>query len=538
MSPDATADDVHDTPVESDEGSDSSDGPVSGESGVATAVEVERKLDVPEGWTMPALGGVGPVQEVSDPERMTQTATYLDTPWLDLLEAKHTLRRRTGGSDAGWHLKKPGSGDGRLELTAPLGRGVVRVPLELRAEVNDVIGPLMLAPVCVLKTRRVRRHLYGSPRPGGAGGSHVPVLAVVEDDTVEARLLRGGERFKRWREVEVELVDGDADDLEQIVAALIDSGCTVSDAPSKLSRALEGEAAPRSSKTAGDRVLQYVAAQVGVIQSLEPQVRVDAPDTVHKTRVATRRLRSTLRTYRGLFDRDETDPIRDELKWAAALLGQPRDAEVMRDRLFETLDALSRDLVRGPVHERMHTEMERRHAEAHAALVKGLDGARYERLLASLVALVQDPPWSDKAEKKAAKALPKLVGKAAVKVERKAGRIEELEESAEREEAIHEVRKLAKAARYAAEAAGDVSGDKATAVVAAWTDVQDALGEHQDSVVAREVIEQIYRAALDAGEDTFTYGVLIADEVNAAARIEEDMDSLLADAHQATRALG
>lgn len=497
---------------------------------VEVSLEIERKLEVPEDWSMPSLAGVGRVEKVSGAQRMTQTATHLDTPWLDLLAAKHTLRRRTGGTDAGWHLKKPGSGDGRVELTAPLG-GVRRVPLELRAEVTDVIGPLMLAPVCLLKTRRTRRRLYG------AGGRGAPLLAVVEDDTVEARLLRGGERIKRWREVEVELVDGVAADLDDIVEALVAAGCTVSDAPSKLSRALEGEAAEHSTATAGDRVLQYIATQVGVLQALEPAVRVDAPDTVHKSRVATRRLRSTLRTYRKLFDRSVTDRLRDEIKWLTALLGGPRDAEVMRDRLLEAVGALDADLVRGPVVKRIRNEMEQRHAEAHARLVKGLDGVRYERLMGSLVDVVMDPPWSKVAARKATKALPPLVGKAAVKVERFSERIEGLEDSAEREDAIHDVRKLAKAARYAAEAAGDAGGDKASAVVAAWTDVQDALGEHQDSVVARDVIEQIYRAALKAGEDTFTYGVLIANELNAAEAIEGDMNALLEEAHAATKAI-
>ncbi|MDO5699698.1 MAG: CYTH and CHAD domain-containing protein [Dermatophilus congolensis] len=526
MSPETSTDDIA-----ADERTNSARG-----AGVQEAIEVERKLEVPAEWTMPDLAGVGRIERVSAAQRMSQTATYLDTPWLDLLAAKHTLRRRTGGTDAGWHLKKPGSGDGRVELTAPLGRGVVRVPLELRTEVNDVIGSKMVAPVCLLKTKRVRRQVLG---PATDGGEPL-VLAVVEDDTVEATLLQADERVKSWREVEVELVDGSAQDLDDIVEALVASGCEVSDAPSKLSRALAGEGAERGGVTAGDRVLEYVAAQVGVLQGLEPKVRVDAPDSVHKSRVATRRLRSTLRTYRKLFDSGVTDPIRDELKWAAGLLGQPRDTEVMRDRLIGAVEALDPSLVRGPVAKRVASEMHDRHAEAHASLVKGLDGVRYERLLATLADLVTSPPWSSRAERKAVKALPPLVGKAAAKVEKEADRAAQLTHegaAAERDEAIHNVRKRAKAARYAAEAAGDAGGAKAPAVVEAWTDVQDALGEHQDGVVAKDVIEQIYQAARSAGEDTFTYGVLIANELNAARRIEENMDALLDEAHAATRAL-
>jgi CHAD domain-containing protein len=44
-------------------------------------------------------------------------------------------------------------------------------------------------------------------------------------------------------------------------------------------------------------------------------------------RVATRRLRSALATYRQLFDAQRTEPVRQELAWLGTALGKPRDAE-------------------------------------------------------------------------------------------------------------------------------------------------------------------------------------------------------------------
>ena len=62
------------------------------------------------------------------------------------------------------------------------------------------------------------------------------------------------------------------------------------------------------------------------MRRLDPAVRLDADDAVHKMRVAVRRLRSTLATYRRLLDRDVTEPLRDELKWLGGVLGAVRDA--------------------------------------------------------------------------------------------------------------------------------------------------------------------------------------------------------------------
>ena len=68
-------------------------------------------------------------------------------------------------------------------------------------------------------------------------------------------------------------------------------------------------------------------------------MRLDAPDAVHKMRVATRRLRSALTTFKPLFDADVVRPLGGELKWLAGELGAARDAEVMRDRVRTAVEA-------------------------------------------------------------------------------------------------------------------------------------------------------------------------------------------------------
>ena len=86
--------------------------------------------------------------------------------------------------------------------------------------------------------------------------------------------------------------------------------------------------------TAGDHVLAYVRAQRDAIVELDPAVRRDLPDSVHRMRVATRRMRSTFRSYAARsWTATVTDPIGDELKWLAGELGVDRDQEVLTERL-------------------------------------------------------------------------------------------------------------------------------------------------------------------------------------------------------------
>src|SRR5215468_8328383 len=92
--------------------------------------EVERKFDVPVGFILPPLAGSIEDTTVEPPVRHRLTATYFNTEDFNLARHGVTLRRRTGGTDAGWHLKRPaGSAPGvRTEIQAPLGRNRLQVP--------------------------------------------------------------------------------------------------------------------------------------------------------------------------------------------------------------------------------------------------------------------------------------------------------------------------------------------------------------------------------------------------------------------------
>lgn len=270
-------------------------------------------------------------------------------------------------------------------------------------------------------------------------------------------------------------------------------------------------------------LLAHLVDQVTAMKSRESAARLDEPDAVHKMRVATRRLRSALATFRPLVDRDVTDPLRDELKWIAGELGGARDAEVLRMRLLDELAAEPGELVLGPIASLIEVELRADHSKAHAALVEALNSERYRELVTRLDALIATPPFTPRADGRADKVLTKRVRKSFDRVDALVTRGAP-EDLRRRDVWYHEIRKAAKRLRYAAESVAPAFGEPATILAQAAEQLQEVLGEHQDSVVARTALRELgVRIHLD-GDNAFTIGRLHALEQsrgdNAIAEFE------------------
>ncbi|AJC58382.1 CYTH and CHAD domain-containing protein [Streptomyces sp. 769] len=525
-----------------------------------TVREIERKYETAatgadariDADHLPDLTRAGRVATVAERGTLALDAVYYDTADQRLAADGITLRRRTGGPDAGWHLKLPlalpeVTGAVRDEIRAPLSDAP---PRELTALVRSRTRDAPLVPLVRLRTRRTVHALEDAAgRP----------LAEVAVDDVRARRLHpeGAARTARWREIEVELAPGTGRGagqklLDEVERVLTGAGARPAAAPSKLARALaetapqtspetapetarEGAARPapaadadRPRCTAGDVVLRYVRAQVRAIVELDPAVRRDLPDAVHQMRVATRRLRSAFRSYATVLDRAATDPLGVELKWLATELGAGRDQEVLADRLTTALAEVPRSLRLGPVSARLRSWSARRRAGARERLLAALDGPRYLALLENLRALLGAPPL----RRPAARPAPPVVAGAVLKDYRRlAHRIEaalDTPAGPARDEALHSARKAAKRIRYAAEAASPALGRPARAFVRRTKQVQQLLGDHQDSVVARAALRELATQARRAGESGFTFGLLYGREEALAARSERELPELWA----------
>lgn len=475
------------------------------------ALEIERKYDVDPDLALPDLSGLPGVSAVAAPEPVPLEAVYLDTADLRLRTAGATLRHRTGGADAGWHLKTP-LGSDRQEVRVAGDDPEAPVPEALAGLVRARVRTRELAPVAVLRTARTVVRLLGS---------RGEVLVELADDVVTGQPVGGDELS--WREWEAELVDGDRELLDAVEAVLLGAGARRSGSVSKVARVLAArppapdaaepawwaQHAPTSPRaTAGGVVQEHLRVQVDELVRRDPDVRRDLPDAVHKMRVATRRLRSAFATFRPVLERERTNPLRAELRWLAEVLGEARDAEVLHARLRRLLaDEPEPD---GPVAERVDTVLDARYRAAHEAAVATLDGTRYLALLDALEALVADPPFTDRARGRADRVLPHVVRRTWHRLDRAMRAAEALDAGEEQDRLLHEARKQAKQVRYAAEAVTPVFGRPAKQFARGVTGLQEALGEHQDSVVLREALREVAREAHEAGESTFTYGRLHA----------------------------
>jgi CHAD domain-containing protein len=487
-----------------------------------TKREIERKYEATPETRLPDLTGVAGVSAVHDKGVAELDAVYYDTADLRLAAAAITLRRRTGGTDAGWHLKLPVAPGVRDEISAPLSD---TVPHSLEGLVRARTRDAELTPVVRLRSSRDVRHLVD------ADGA---LLAELSRDAVRAERLIDGGRTAQWDEIEVELAD-DADPsfLDAVEKKLRKAGVRPAKAPSKLARALAETApkgderaappSPEPPQTAGEHILAYLREQADALLAYDPGVRRDLPDSVHQMRVATRRMRSAFKTYRKVIDRTVTDPIGDELKWLAGELGVARDQEVLAERLRSRIDAVPRTLLLGPVRARLRIWTAAHGSGARRKAVAVLDTKRYLSLLESLDALLGDPPLLKAAGGAAARVIPKAVLK---DYDRLAARVEhalELPPGEERDLAMHDARKAAKRARYAGEAATPALGKAAKKFAKRMKAVQSVLGDHQDSVVAREALRNLAIQAHAAGESAFTWGLLYGREEAQAAQREAEL---------------
>ncbi|OBG19756.1 CYTH and CHAD domain-containing protein [Mycobacterium sp. 852002-51057_SCH5723018] len=484
-------------------------------------MEVERKFDVVESTVSPSFEGIAAVDRVEKSPIQSLDATYFDTPTQDLARNKITLRRRTGGSDAGWHLKLPAGPEARTEVRAPLDASEPdTVPSELRDVVLAIVRDRPLDPVARISTERENQVLYGADGAELAefSNDHVTAWAAGGADGSDAPPAK-----QEWREWELELAETNGapntELLSRLSNRLLDAGAAPAGHGSKLARVLGETARPDETPPPTDPVHRAVAEQVDELLAWDRAVRADADDAVHQMRVTIRKLRSLLADSQDSLGSSDTAWILDELRELGNVLGAARDAEVLAERYEQALDKLPAELVRGRIRERLVEGARRRYQTGLRRALIAMRSERYFRLLDALDALVTEAPAAASSDEH-----PPVTIDAAYKKVRKAAKAAaevDQETEHERDEALHRIRKRAKRLRYTAAATG------ATKVSEQAKAIQGLLGDHQDSVVSRAHLSHQAEAAHTAGEDTFTYGLLYQQEADLAERCRQQLDAAL-----------
>jgi CHAD domain-containing protein len=420
--------------------------------------EHERKLEAPDGFELPPLGG-------SPLETRVFTSVYHDVADGSLARAGITLRRRTERGRSVWQLKLP-SADARLELEQP--GGPAAPPDEMRALLAAHLRHGPLSPVAELRTRR-RGQLVA--RNGTTAEVTVDEVAVMDAHRVADGFV----------EVEIELRSGDPHDLDVIAKEVARAGAVRGPGVPKLFRALGLPGPPPTPDDPFEALRARLRVQLTEILRHDPGTRLGTdPESLHDMRVAVRRSRALLRAGRRLIASD-TDGLNAELQWLGTVLGAVRDLDVLLERLHAEAAGLGGADTKAA--EQLLRALERERRRDRTALLRALGSARYLTLLdryqAELDAL--EPTGEDVSLDALAKRELKKLRKAATALP-----------DEPHDDELHAVRKLGKRARYAAELAGHDD------VVRRAKALQDVLGEHQDAVVAEERLRTLAAAATPA----------------------------------------
>jgi CHAD domain-containing protein len=339
-----------------------------------------------------------------------------------------------------------------------------------------------VAPIAELRTRR-----------------HGQLVDGAEVTIDEVKVMDAQRVVSQFSEIEVE---GEPSTVSTIAKQLQKAGAKAVDLTPKLFRAVPLPKR-KSPKTPFEAFQTMLREQLEAILANDPGVRLGGDDeNVHKLRVATRRSRALLRAAAPLYTGDVQE-LSLELKWLGGVLGAVRDLDVLIGHLAAEAAELApadaaaaRRLLRG---------LERNRSRARRELLKALDGERYATLLDRFEeTLTTLEPSGDKTS------LDSLAERQLKKLRRDA---RATADDADNDQ-LHALRKRGKRVRYAHELAAD---DK---IVKRAKELQDVLGEHQDSVVAEERLRAL---AADAPADqAMAAGLLVAAEQRrrAAARAE------------------
>lgn len=233
------------------------------------------------------------------------------------------------------------------------------------------------------------------------------------------------------------------------------------------------------------------------------------PEDVHRARVAARTLRSHLRTFGPLLDPAWGAGLAEEIRSLGRVLGRVRDAEVLLGRLEANVAALGEE-AEGPGGVLL-AEVERSRDAARDRLTAALREPWFAALLDRLAEAAREPALTPTARRPAAAVLPGLVAARWGRLRRTMRRLD----AASTDRELHRARILAKRCRYAAEAVVPAIGKPARAFARAVIDLQDALGAHQDSVVALAWLRSV--APLVPPRSAFVAGELASMERAAAA---------------------
>jgi CHAD domain-containing protein len=259
--------------------------------------------------------------------------------------------------------------------------------------------------------------------------------------------------------------------------------------------------------TIADVIRTSLAAATGSLVEHEDGIRTrDDAESVHQARVAARRIRSDLRSYRQFLDATWVAHTRAELQWIGNYLGAVRDMDV----LIARVETIAWDL---PAWERPHVtavldRLRDERALARHAVTAALADPRYLALREHLIAGARQPPVLPSAHSKSRRVLVGVVNRQWKRLRRG---LKNLDKTSAPDQ-LHDARRLVRHTRYALDTASAQLGKPARRHASALASLQDTLGELQDSAVSQAWLRTTAGELADP-RTTFVVGELVGLEL-------------------------
>jgi CHAD domain-containing protein len=491
--------------------------------------ESEVKLSAAPAYQLPDLHelGLGTVQLPTQ----TLSTSYFDTQDLRLWRRRITLRHRVGegGQEGVWTLKLQGeNGDNEVNRTElSWSGGSDAIPAEARRLVVGIVRQHTLKRIVSLESTRQRVLVRTAGAPVGE----------IDDDTVT--VTDGGRTGHVFRQIEFE-IDPEAGStgrgsslIEQVVGAIKGAGARI-EHEQKFAKAL-GVVEPDPATLHADGAIDRVSTLGALIRwslrnglerllDFDVALREDPENppvrAVHQARVATRRLRSDLKTLGPVLDPLWLQHIRSELKWLGGVLGAVRDIDVL-DARVQSDGAIH---LTTPGFSELGARLASQRRTASWTLAEVLQSERYLDLLDRLDDSTSSPRFYVSLASgegaghglgpltPARTALPQLLRPHWKNLRKRVAKAASPPSDTE----LHRIRIGSKQLRYGAELAEPILGADAGRTARRAENIQTILGDHHDAVTAVDWLEHI--PSDDTTTASFAAGALAAQALRQEAK--------------------
>jgi inorganic triphosphatase YgiF len=418
---------------------------------------------------------------------LTLVTRYFDTAEAALHGGKASLRLREGDSAREQTFKFAGKGAlHRGEWNAPA-TGSVPDPAAFGTGARRLLGEIAgSAPLQEMATTRVERRVR-----------EVTFAASRIEAAFDRGEVTAGPRQAELCELELELRDGRAADLfalalelplgPELMWAVESKGergtALAFDLPAAAVRAAELSLSPEMDVAGGFQAIAWNCLSQ-LLGNYRQVIADGAPDAVHQSRVAIRRLRAAFSLFANALAHERLAVFRAEWKAAASALGPARDLHV----LIERAEAAARDS--GSDAEAMLNRLREERAAATGQAQSLLSGKAFQHLLLSFALWLEQGEWCAPG---AARPLADFAAKELSRRRRKLVAVDPLETLSD--DALHALRIKGKKLRYAAEFFGALFPDAAKErreFAKAMGKLQDCLGSVHDAAVAQAQREALF----------------------------------------------